>query len=717
MKKLTLLLSMFLCLCIGKVSAKDIIINQPVYEFKNTGISNVSKIELRKNETRVYIHKTFVPKMWVMFDRKIYLEDCDTGEKWTVTGIEKGEFDKKIYMPASGDSTFILIFPPLNKQVKKINYMDDKAGIYAISLNPKEKPVQDKGIPSEVTQWMETELAKAPARPFGDIDRKNFFRKDTARIIGYIRGYSPKSGIKTALTHVGNNLTREDCPVVIEIFEDGRFEGKLPISYPIYNNFYIKDEAIPFYIEPGQTLGVIVDWDDCLKADRYRNIRYKFELTRYSGPLGQINSELAAAERRIPELDFRALRDKGFPLGIKEFPTFAESATAVHRNTLQQFIQDESLHPTTRTVLRMNQELVLPYWLFTYDMDKIRRSKDTLDTTGFYDFLKKMPLNDPAFLVSPNSSVVLNRFEYSTPFSELTGRLYIKPEKSFEEYLFQELGLKPTEEDLIYQKADPGKDRDSWEAYRKLQEAFYERHSSQQTDYSEKYIKPLKQPTMAELILDQWYQKDSIYSQVLALQPSLMYDITKVRFLKSRFESTKKREEAREYKDKLMQTVDQPFLKQEAERLFKQYFPLQPSKAYELPASEKGTAIFRKAIDPHKGKYVFVDFWATTCGPCVAGIKQMKETRAKYKDHPEIAFVFLTNEQESPAAAYQKFIGEQDMEFTHRLPNDEFAYLRQLFAFNGIPHYVLVDKEGKIMNGNYWMEMFQGTIKDLELEK
>ncbi len=718
-KKVTTVLFLFLCLSIAKLSAKDIIIDHPVYEFKNTGINNVSKIELRKNETRVHIHTTFIPHWWVKFSPKsCYLADSATGETWNATGIEKGEFDKEIYMPASGDSTFILIFPPLDKRVKKVDLIDDESMIFGISLNPKAKaqPTSQE-IPAEIAQWMEAEIAKAKRQTPSDLSRESFFCKDTARIVGYIRGYSPKSGIKTAITYIGNDLTREDHTRVIEVFEDGRFEGKLPLSYPVYSYFSMKNSLIQFYIEPGQTLGVILDWDDYLQADRYRSTHYKFQKTTFTGPLAQINKELADTQLQLPEINSRALYETGPKLEPKEFMVFADSLTAPLRNGLLAMVNDPSLHRTSRAVLRATHEIALPYRYLDYEMSKIRAANSTWNADNFYEFLKEVPLDDHTLLLSPDFSVFINRFEYCAPLQKASSS-YTKPAKSLEDYLFGELGLKQTAEDVAHfnkMKEFEGQPmtESSLAEYQKASAEFAKRYLPQIQDYSEKYVKPL---SLQFHPINIWERKDSVYAQ-MGLLPSIAYDITKVRSLTFELSSLTNREEARQVVDVLTRNARHPFLQQEAERIYNQQFPLEKVTAYELPETEKGTEIFRKAIAPHKGKYIFVDFWATTCGPCIAGIKSMKETRAQYKEHPELVFIFLTDEGQSPLAAYDKFVEEQEMEFTHRLTNDEYVYLRQLFAFNGIPRYVLVDKEGKIVSNDYRMHQFKQTVKELGLSQ
>ena len=36
-----------------------------------------------------------------------------------------------------------------------------------------------------------------------------------------------------------------------------------------------------------------------------------------------------------------------------------------------------------------------------------------------------------------------------------------------------------------------------------------------------------------------------------------------------------------------------------------------------------------------------------------------------------------------------------------RLPEDEYNYLRQLFKFNGIPRYVMLDRDGNVVDDNF----------------
>ena len=173
-----------------------------------------------------------------------------------------------------------------------------------------------------------------------------------------------------------------------------------------------------------------------------------------------------------------------------------------------------------------------------------------------------------------------------------------------------------------------------------------------------------------------------------------------------------KKDDSRTFLTALEKGITNSFLMEESEILFNKSYPEVPKAAYDLPDGE-GTNIFRKIIDQYKGKILFVDFWATTCGPCIASIKHNKPIREKYKEDKDFDFVFITSENESPLPRYKDFIKDQELAKTYRLSSDDFRYLRQLFKFNGIPRYVLINKEGKVLNDDFPMHNLKDELKKL----
>ena len=126
----------------------------------------------------------------------------------------------------------------------------------------------------------------------------------------------------------------------------------------------------------------------------------------------------------------------------------------------------------------------------------------------------------------------------------------------------------------------------------------------------------------------------------------------------------------------------------------------------------KTELLFDSILSKYRGKVVFVDFWATWCSPCLSGIAQMKPLKEEMADE-NVVFLYITGPS-SPPETWANMIPEIKGEH-YRVSADEWKYLTGKFNINGIPHYMLVEKVGVVVNSNM-NQMSNGLLK-LKLEE
>lgn len=104
--------------------------------------------------------------------------------------------------------------------------------------------------------------------------------------------------------------------------------------------------------------------------------------------------------------------------------------------------------------------------------------------------------------------------------------------------------------------------------------------------------------------------------------------------------------------------------------------------------------VYENLIGQYKGSVVYIDFWATWCGPCKAQIPSSKELHEKFKDEN---VVFLNLCCQSDEKVWKNMIASEQLLGNHYLiTQDEFNFLKGPLEVSGFPTYVLINKEGKV---------------------
>lgn len=126
----------------------------------------------------------------------------------------------------------------------------------------------------------------------------------------------------------------------------------------------------------------------------------------------------------------------------------------------------------------------------------------------------------------------------------------------------------------------------------------------------------------------------------------------------------------------------------------------QPAPAFSLPAADGKTV----SLAGLRGHYVYVDFWASWCGPCKQSFPWMKTLQAKLGG-PRFEVVAI-NVDEKRADA-QRFLGDTAPGFTVLF--DAQGATPSAYGVQGMPTSFLVDPDGKVV-------LVHQSFKDSERE-
>lgn len=107
----------------------------------------------------------------------------------------------------------------------------------------------------------------------------------------------------------------------------------------------------------------------------------------------------------------------------------------------------------------------------------------------------------------------------------------------------------------------------------------------------------------------------------------------------------------------------------------------------------KGNACNLSEVIP-LGKYVLVDFWATWCGPCMAAIPRVKELAERFPDNFTVVGISCDTDLEAWKTAIER---EQAGWPQYVLTGKGYKDFLTKYQTYGVPYFLLVDKEGKVL--------------------
>ena len=579
-------------------------------------------------------------------------------------------YEKKVWKFARDENVNdLIIFKLVNKTDHRILYVKKESEEYSVGNQQ-----------STLTKLSKTATNPKPTEKSANYPDRRFFNNDSVVYHGYLQGYSSKLDAKTGQVIVNNIITGLQESFLINIQSDGTFYAKFPMHYPQEVFVRMKGAASNIYCRPGKEVFQVF------------NLSNNTEAPLMMGDLAPINHELAAA---------RHLEDINYPIVYKgnltpdEYRNYYQNLMAQQLNTLDKFRDSTGLSDAAYRLLRSTIIFKIAVQVFDYKDYQTRYGFPAIapDVNYYQGLLKDLNINDVQNCESTFFRFFVNRLKYVDIAGIGNFEAMSTPS------LFKELKryMSFTKEELQVMAGFPKTIDFLNEASRTTGDAIIIGH--QQKEFLQKYEQ--------QMIAVSWEHNQKMrypkLKQLLNIPDGLAIDIMKTQDILQNMVDF-----FLPYNDKRLQQIktyiDEPYfysyiirakerLKKEIEdnKLIKQGFVV--NQTVESPAD----SLFKNMMQKFTGKVVYIDFWATWCAPCLEGIERIEPLKKEFENE-NIAFVYVTN-QTSPLTTYNNRIPAIKGEH-FRLSTDEWNVLSSKFKVGGIPHSVLIDKKGNIVDPN-----------------
>lgn len=103
-------------------------------------------------------------------------------------------------------------------------------------------------------------------------------------------------------------------------------------------------------------------------------------------------------------------------------------------------------------------------------------------------------------------------------------------------------------------------------------------------------------------------------------------------------------------------------------------------------------------LSDYKGKIAYINFWTTYCSPCIAAIPDKNQLVSEFSTQPfELVNICLDNKPEQ----WRQIIESRNYAGIHLWCKGNWGVtLQDNYFIHKFPHYVLIDKEGKIISND-----------------
>ena len=612
------------------------------------------------------------------FAKESYLMDED-GNRYPLRSAEGIDLDSWVQSPESGVTGFTMHFEPMPKKVQMFDFIegDEKGSFRLLGIHDKKNKVK-----------MPTLQELSEANPYSV--HADWFKTDTITIRGRIEGYdAEKFGFTSMNCYYYNVFEKDGTTLIFDIAPDGTFEKKLLANYPTReviapDNSNMRFDNMSFFARPGETIDITIKpngygWYECyynngsskeverwLKSD-LDMWKLMEPISKFKGKISEVNevaeqtwqNTLYIIQREAARLHFTS---QEIQLALANMQgSFIEAMANYIRNHKNDIVKIEEVDGD------FNVEF----------LDSIEWKE--LEKMGNYKMMQRVDYDNP-LLMCNDFHFVLNRIQFAGIVTSLKYKGVLNENG---EYIISAENEKKMLVNYL-------------SALRELMG----------TDKNNLTIQLCVYNDMMNCF-DTWRSREDSIPQIQA-------DTTIT--LAEREHRLANMASLSNMMPVYLDVLTNPYIHQQAEVFYARKME-QKEISVPLPSDNPSAVLIRALCARYPGRYLMIDFWGMSCGPCRAAIQMSKELRAEIAKRDDVKLIFIAEERTAEGSdEYKKYVGEwlADEE-TICITKNDFSRMQELFHFNGIPHYETITPDGCRVRDDLRIDGYDNF--DYELER
>lgn len=136
------------------------------------------------------------------------------------------------------------------------------------------------------------------------------------------------------------------------------------------------------------------------------------------------------------------------------------------------------------------------------------------------------------------------------------------------------------------------------------------------------------------------------------------------------------------------------------------------TKIVDLGDTKYASTTLDQVLEQYKGKVVYLDFWASWCSPCRKEMPYSLELQKKYLGK-DVVFIYMSTDKN--AQSWLDMVEQLQLTgMNYRASEAVKMQIYNKFNLQYIPRYILIDKNGDVINANAKRPSNPAIVTDID---